>query len=202
MTEEERATAPSTFAVALVITAFIFYVGAEVGFGNWIYTYAITLGLGTATSAAYLTSGYWGIFTLGRLLGIWLAAYLAPKRILFIDLIGSLFSIAIIILFPESLLALWIGTALLGLFMASIFPGIIMLAGERMRITGAITGWFLVGGGIGGMSIPWLIGQAFVKISPQTMPLFVMVSLFINMLAILVFVYRPERKLIHNVQVA
>ncbi len=200
--QEERQTSASLFAVVLVMIAFIFYVGAEVGFGNWIYTYALTLGLGTATSAAYLTSGYWGIFTLGRLLGIWLAAHLSPKHILFLDLFGSLLSILLIILFPASLLALWGGTVLLGLFMASIFPSIIMLAGERMQITGAVTGWFLVGGGIGAMSLPWLIGQAFVKISPHAMPIFVMASLFINLLAIAAFIHHPERKLVQDVQAA
>ena len=33
--------------VLLLVLAFVLYVGAEVGFGNWIYTYALTLGLGT-----------------------------------------------------------------------------------------------------------------------------------------------------------
>ncbi len=198
--EEERQTAPSAFVLVLVVLAFAFYVGAEVGFGNWVYTYALTLGLGTASSAAYLTSGYWGIFTLGRLVGIWLAAHLPPKRLLFIDLIGSLLSVLLIILFPASPLALWSGTVLLGLFMASIFPSIIMLAGERMQITGTVTGWFLVGAGIGGMSIPWLIGQAFVQIGPRSMPFFIFVALFINLLAILAFLLRPERKLISDAQ--
>ena len=44
--------------VVLLVLAFLLYVGAEVGFGNWIYTYALTLGHGTAITSAYLTSAF------------------------------------------------------------------------------------------------------------------------------------------------
>ena len=43
-----------------------FYVGAEVGVGGWLYSYAIAMELADTTSAAYLTSVYWGAFMLGR----------------------------------------------------------------------------------------------------------------------------------------
>ena len=38
--------------IALLVLAFLLYVGAEVGFGNWIYTYALTLELGTTITSA------------------------------------------------------------------------------------------------------------------------------------------------------
>ena len=44
----------------LVISAMLFlffYVGAEITFGGWVYTYAVTLKLASAAGAAYLTSG-------------------------------------------------------------------------------------------------------------------------------------------------
>ncbi len=49
---------------------FFLYVGAEVGFGGWIFTYAVALDLGSETAAAYLTSAFWGALTFGRLLTI------------------------------------------------------------------------------------------------------------------------------------
>lgn len=166
------AQASSTFPVVpviLIVILFLLYVGLELGFGNWIYTYALTLKLGTTVTAAYLTSAFWGSFTLGRLLGIWVSTRLRAHTTILVDLIGCTISTIIIMLWKESSVALWIGTFGLGLSMASIFPNIMMLAGERMQITGAITGWFLVGSGAGGMLIPWLLGQIFARTGPQLM---------------------------------
>jgi FHS family Na+ dependent glucose MFS transporter 1 len=176
--------------VALLVLAFVVYVGAEVGFGNWVYTYALTLGLGTGITSAYLTSAFWGTFTLGRLLGIWISTRLRPATILIVDLLGCLASLGVILLWRDSATALWIGAIGLGLFMASIFPTILMLAGERMRITGAMTGWFLAGASIGGMILPWGIGQTFVRIDPVTMPILVLVSVVVNLLVLLLFLSR------------
>jgi fucose permease len=75
--------------------------------------------------------------------------------------------------------------------MASIFPTILMLAGERMRISGAITGWFLVGSGAGSMLLPWLIGQAFVLTGPQAMPSIITVDIVAFLLVLIYFVLQP-----------
>ena len=185
----ENAALP-VFPVFLLVVLFIIYVGLEMGFGNWLYTYALTLQLGTEISAAYLTSAFWGAFTVGRLLGVWTAARLRSQTILFIDLIGCLASTLVILLWRESALALWVGSIGLGLCMASIFPTVLMLAGERMHVTGAITGWFLVGSGAGNMFLPWLIGQAFVLTGPQAMPIIVLVDIAAFLLVLVYFLTR------------
>jgi FHS family Na+ dependent glucose MFS transporter 1 len=177
--------------VVLLVLAFLMYVGSEVGFGNWIYTYAVTLGLGTSVTAAYLNSAFWGTFTLGRLLGIWVSTRLRPATILIVDLLGCLASLGVILLWQDSAIALWTGAIALGLCMASVFPTILILAGERMRVTGAMTGWFLAGASVGSMTIPWGIGQAFVRIGANTMPIFVMVAVAVNLLVVLLFLSRP-----------
>jgi len=171
--------------VVLIVFLFMLYVGLELGFGNWIYTYALTLKLGTTVTAAYLTSLFWGSFTLGRLLGIWVSTRLRAHTTILVDLIGCIVSTMCIMLWKESSLALWIGTFGLGLSMASIFPNIMMLAGERMQITGAITGWFLFGSGIGGMLVPWLLGQIFARTGPQLMTT-VLFTVTLGILAVLV----------------
>jgi fucose permease len=104
--------------------------------------------------------------------------------------LGCLASLGVILLWRDSATALWTGAIGLGLFMASVFPTTLMLAGERMRITGAMTGWFLAGASVGGMTLPWGIGQAFVRIDPVTMPILVMVSVVVNLLVILLFLSR------------
>ncbi|MFZ0534203.1 MAG: MFS transporter, partial [Anaerolineales bacterium] len=43
----------------LIVLFFVFHVGLELGFGNWIYTFSTRLNMVSDTSAAYLTSAFW-----------------------------------------------------------------------------------------------------------------------------------------------
>ncbi|MEZ4592582.1 MAG: MFS transporter [Chloroflexota bacterium] len=83
----------------LLVAGFLFlYVGAEVSYGGWVYTYATTLGLSSTTAAAYLTSFFWGALTLGRLLSIPIAAKLRPRTLLGGALGGALLSMGVLLL--------------------------------------------------------------------------------------------------------
>jgi fucose permease len=72
--EEARSGIDIRQTVILICLLLGLYVGAEAGFGHWIYTYAVALDLNDATTAAYLTSAFWGALMVGRLLAIPLAA--------------------------------------------------------------------------------------------------------------------------------
>jgi FHS family Na+ dependent glucose MFS transporter 1 len=164
------------FLIALLLTL---YVGAEVAYGGWIYSYALAQGLGNAASAAYLTSAFWGGLTAGRLLGIPLAARVRPRWIILGDLLGCILSVSIVLAWPHSLAALWVGTVGLGLSMASVFPAALTLAERRVHITGKVTAWFLVGASIGGMTLPWVIGQLFEPVGPQVTMSAILASLIL-----------------------
>jgi FHS family Na+ dependent glucose MFS transporter 1 len=177
----------------LFVFFFVFTVGLELGFGNWIYTFSARLQLASETGAAYLTSAFWGAFTVGRLLGIGTSSRFRPQTILVTDMVGCLVAFAILLLWPASSLALWAGTLLMGLSIASVFATGMAFAEQRLSLTGALIGWILVGGGIGGMVFPWLIGQLFERISPRiTMP----VLLASNLIAfgLLFALILPHRK--------
>jgi FHS family Na+ dependent glucose MFS transporter 1 len=173
--------------VFTMVLCFILYVGGEAGYGAWIYTYAFTLRFGTEVTAAYLTSAFWGSFTLGRLLGIWISTLAKPLTILLLDFAGCILSLGLILLLPQSSIALWTGTVLFGLSQASIFPTFLTLAEERMHITGTIAGLFLVGAGVGGMILPWLIGQAFVQVGATAMMALIFIGIVLNVLMLFVF---------------
>ncbi len=164
------------FLIALLLAL---YVGAEVAFGGWIYSYALAQDLGSVASAAYLTSAFWGGLTAGRLLSIPLAARVRPRWIILGDLLGCILSVVVVLAWPSSLLALWAGTLGLGLSMASIFPSSITLAERHVHIMGKVTAWFLVGASIGGMVLPWLIGQLFESVGPQVTMTAILVDLLL-----------------------
>jgi MFS transporter, FHS family, Na+ dependent glucose transporter 1 len=167
------------FLLMLCVLFMLLYVGAEVSFGGWIFTYAVTLGIAEAATAAYLTSVFWGALTLGRLASIPLAARLRPSTILLSDLILCIVSVSAILFWGDSSTILWLGAIGLGLGMASIFPTILTWAGRRMTMSGAVTSWFLVGSSIGAMTFPWLIGQLFEPVGPHV----TMVTILLLLLA-------------------
>jgi FHS family Na+ dependent glucose MFS transporter 1 len=177
--EHEKTPFP-ILPVLVMVLCFVLYVGGESGYGSWIYTYAFKLNFGTEVTAAYLTSAFWGAFTFGRLLGIWVSMRAKSLTILALDYAGCILSIGLIILFRESATVLWIGTILFGLSQASIFPTFMTLAEERMHVTGTMAGWFLVGVGLGSMILPWLIGQAFVRVGPGAMMALIFAALLLN----------------------
>jgi FHS family Na+ dependent glucose MFS transporter 1 len=185
-TQHENAPFP-VLPVVIMVLCFVLYVGSEVGYGNWIYAYAFKLNFETEVTAAYLTSAFWGSFTLGRLFGVWVSTRLKPITILSIDFAGSLLSLGLIIVFRESAAILWIGTILLGISQASIFPTFLTLAEERIHVTGTVAGLFLLGAGVGGMILPWSIGQVFDKVGAGAMMGMIFVDSLLNLLILFLF---------------
>jgi FHS family Na+ dependent glucose MFS transporter 1 len=154
--------------VGLVAGFFFLYVGAEAGYGGWVYSYAVRqLNLDSAGSAAYLNAAFWGSLTVGRLVSIPAALRYAPRTVLITTITGCLLSMGVLWAFSNSLAAVWLGTLGLGFSMAAVFPTTVSLAERRMAITGRVASWFFVGAGAGGMSIPWLVGQLFEPVGPR-----------------------------------
>jgi FHS family Na+ dependent glucose MFS transporter 1 len=169
--ETARGNKSSNGLFLLVVFFFMFFVGLELGFGNWIYTFSTRLHLASETGAAYLTSAFWGALTVGRLVGIGTSSRFRSQTILLMDLAGCLVAFGILLFWPAASPALWAGTILMGFSVASIFATGMAFAEQRFSLTGSSIGWILVGGGIGGMAVPWLIGQLFERFSPRiTMP--------------------------------
>jgi FHS family Na+ dependent glucose MFS transporter 1 len=177
----EETTTRKTIPLLIILAALIFflYVGAEVGFAGWIYTYTTSQGLADPAVAASINAAFWAAFTFGRLASIPLAIRFKPNIILWIDLIGCMLSLLAIIAFPKSEWALWAGTIGTGLFMASIFPTILNDTQGRMQISSQTTSWFFVGASLGGMLLPWLMGQLIGPFGPIS----AMIAVFIAIAA-------------------
>ena len=52
--------------------------------------------------------------------------------------------------------------------MASIFPTLLTFSERRMAITGTVSAWFFAGSGLGGMVLPWTIGQVIEVAGPMS----------------------------------
>jgi FHS family Na+ dependent glucose MFS transporter 1 len=180
--------------LALMVVFFFLHVGAEMSYGGWVATYAENTGLVSESGARYVNSAFWGAFTLSRLMSIPVALRFRPGTILLGGLLGCAGSLAVILLWPDSLTALWVGSIGMGISIAPMFPTSISLAERRMAITGQVTGWFLVGASIASMSIPLLIGQLFEPIGPQVVIVIILIDVVLA-LGVLMAIRRTTRPL-------
>jgi fucose permease len=90
---------------------------------------------------------------------------------------------------PRSFAAVLIGTIGLGLSMASIFPTTLSFAGQRMRMTGQLTGWIVLGSSAGAMILPLIIGQFFQSVGPSVL-MIVIAIILLGAVGVLVSVLR------------
>ena len=183
----------TNYLLVFVIMLFFFlYVGSEIGFGGWVFTYATRMNLANETVASLMTSAFWGALTLGRLVAIPIAAKVRPRYILLGDTLGCLLSISVILLWPGSVIALWIGACGLGFSMASMFPTMMNMAESRLTLTARVSSLFFLGVSLGSMSMPWLMGQLIDARGPRTLIFIVFtgVSLILGVYALLMTLSR------------
>ena len=194
--------APGRYLLPVLLSFFFFlHVAGEISYGSWIYTYSLTKQLADKVSAGYLTSAFWGSFALGRLVTIFLALKVKAKTQLCGSVVGALLSIVILMLWPDSVTAIWIATFAYGFSLAGLFPGTITLASEHLHLTGRITGFFLVGSALGAMVLPWLIGQYFESVGPRVFPAFISVAIagsIVLLAAIMILLRRRSRSMVED----
>jgi FHS family Na+ dependent glucose MFS transporter 1 len=157
-----KANAPIRWSVAVMVAIFLFcVVGSEVIIAGWIHTYASTTLAFTPENAAYLNSAFFGAFTLGRIIVLPIANRIRPRTILLVNLLGSVISTGLVLIWPASSLMLWIGVCGVGLFIAPLFATTLTWAERRITMTGKVTSVFFIGSSTSAIVFPWLVGQLF-----------------------------------------
>jgi FHS family Na+ dependent glucose MFS transporter 1 len=195
--QESTAAGGGRSLVPLVLSAMLFlffYVSAEITFGGWIFTYAVTLKLADAVRAAYLTSIFWLAFTIGRLISIPAAVRFSPRQIIPAALAGCAAFLGLLILFPGSSSAVWIAAAGAGFCMAPIWPNGFTLAGQSVKLTARISGFILLGDSLGGMVLPGLTGWIIESAGAPAMAQLVLVSVAMTFLAYLGIIFFGKKR--------
>ncbi|MEM7124921.1 MAG: MFS transporter [Chloroflexota bacterium] len=164
--EEDNQAGNQVLFVGLVSLFYFLNIGAEVSASGWIVTYASEMGLASEGAAAFLSSLFFGTLTLTRLISIPFTARYRPSQLIMFDLIVCSLAALFMLLFPRSWIAILIGISGFGIGIATIFPMMLAFAQNRIALAGRVTSWFFLGGSLGGMSIPWIVGQFFERLSP------------------------------------
>ncbi|KAF9528689.1 major facilitator superfamily domain-containing protein [Crepidotus variabilis] len=145
-------------AVPLMIIFALIYIGVEVTLGGWIVTYIIQKRHG-GHSAGYISSGFFGGLTLGRVSLMWLNKLVGEHRIVFVySLVAIVLQITIWLI--PSIIENAVAMSLVGLVLGPIFP---LLAQHMTHIlpkwlfTGAVG--LVTGIGVAGSAaLPFITG--------------------------------------------
>ncbi len=138
--EAEKTSSSDTdftnYILGLLFVFYFLYVGAEVGYGGYIYTFATLVSMQPKT-AAHLNALFWGTFATVRGVSIFIASLISPLQMLILDLLGCIMS-SLVLSFEASTndTVLWVGTAVLGASMASLFPAGISWLESYAPVTG------------------------------------------------------------------
>ncbi|XP_034756865.1 sodium-dependent glucose transporter 1 isoform X2 [Etheostoma cragini] len=147
--------------MALVVLLFFFffaYVGAEVAYGSFIFTFAKDYARMPPSQAAGLNSLFWGTFAACRGLAIFFAACMYPGAMILLSLVGSTVSSLLLCLFSKENVALWVCSGLYGASMATTFPSGISWLEQYTTVTAHTAAAFVVGAALGEMVLPALVG--------------------------------------------
>ena len=162
--------------VLLYFIAIFCYVGTEVGVANWISQFLETYhNINPQTQGAKTVSNFWGMMTLGTLLGLVLLKFIDSRKVLIINSIISILAL-IIALFGTSQQAL-IAFPVIGFFIATMWSIIISLALNSLSDSHGSFSGILVTGIIGGAFIPFIVGAIGDVFGLKTGLLFLIITL-------------------------
>ncbi|XP_003466525.2 sodium-dependent glucose transporter 1-like [Cavia porcellus] len=152
--QESRRAKHHRALLCLLFLFFFFYVGAEVTYSSYVFSFA-TIHVGMEESeAAGLNSAFWGTFAACRGLAILFATCLRPGTMIVLSNTGSLVSCLFLVLFDKSPLCLWIASSVYGASMAATFPSGISWIEQYTSISGKSAAFILVGASLGLMATP------------------------------------------------
>jgi fucose permease len=161
------------------ILLFLLYTGAELTLGNWTYT-LFTEGRGISPQIAGIwAGGFWATFTIGRVLGGLYAHRFRLNRLMFSAMALALAGSILFWWNPLPLVGV-LGVFVVGFAMAPIFPGLVSSTNQRVGEHHAANtiGIQMSAASLGGALLPALAGFLAQRVSLETIPVMLAVSLF------------------------
>lgn len=144
----------------VLLLGFILFLesGNEASIGGWTSTYVNSSGYSPRIATLAL-AGYWGALMLGRILASRLVGRIGKLQLVAGSAMVSLAGCTIL-LTSQRLALLITGTALIGLSYGPVFPTTLAIAGDRYsKRAGTVFGLLFSIALIGGMLLPWAVGQ-------------------------------------------
>lgn len=158
--------------VWLSAAMFFLYVGAEISLGTWTYSLLVESRGIDPSVAGFWTGSYWGTFTIGRILAGLFAKRVGISHLVYGGLAGAIVG-ALLLLWNPFNAASVVAVALIGFFIAPIFPALISGTSERVgaHFAANTIGMQMTASGLGTAVIPGLLGVLARQFSLEIIPI-------------------------------
>ncbi|KAF9475148.1 MFS general substrate transporter [Pholiota conissans] len=173
-----------TRAVHLLAFFILIYVGVEVTIGGWIVTFIIDVRNG-GPSSGYVSSGFFGGLTLGRVLLLWVNKKVGERLVLFIYATLAI-ALDLTIWFVPSLIGNAVAISIIGVLLGPMYPIAMNQTGRilpRWILTSSI-GWIAGFGQAGSAVLPFMTGAIAEKHGIKTLQ-----PLLVAMMAFMMFLW-------------
>jgi len=146
-----------------------FYVGAEFTTGGWIFTFLLKY-RGGGPSAGYVSSGFFGGLTIGRVALLYVNKKIGPEPVIFIYIVLSI-AFELTIWFVPNLIENAVAVSIVGVLLGPFYPIVLNVASRRMpkRLLAGAIGWMSACGQIGSAILPFSNGALASKYGVQTL---------------------------------
>lgn len=171
-----EASGARTLHVALVALFFFSYVAFEAGFAGWIHSYVEQIGYGGTATATGVVTVFWAGFTLGRVVAIPLATRISPGWMVASSMAVCVVASIAFLAFQHGGPMLWVVTFVFAVSIAPQYASMMAFAESHLALSGANTAVLVAASGVGGLLMPWLLGQLFDAIGPDALPPVMVVS--------------------------
>ncbi|KAH3729322.1 sodium-dependent glucose transporter 1B-like isoform X1 [Dreissena polymorpha] len=152
-----------------IIVLYINLVGGEQLFGNFVRTFSVDELRFARNEASYLDTVYWGSFTIGRLTGSVLAHFISMRKLFLIDLFMNLLAVTFADIFAaRGKNFLWAFTAIVGFFIAPLFPAGIAYINTHIEVGGMVLTLVVFATGFGQLLYVWIEGLLYEAYGPRT----------------------------------
>lgn len=158
VTEQQQVAKYHRAIVALLFFFYFAYVGAEVAYGSFIFTFSKDYGGLGEHEAAGINTLFWGSFAACRGMAILLAAFVSPGALITLSLLCCCVSSLLLCALPLHRAVLWVGSGLYGASMAVVFPSGLSWVEQYTPVTGRTAAVLVVGAALGEMVLPVLLG--------------------------------------------
>jgi FHS family Na+ dependent glucose MFS transporter 1 len=161
--------------VAMLCAFYFSYVALETGFAGWIHSYTEQIGYGTAATATGMITTFWVGFMLGRLASIWVSRRVPAGALVGWSMALSVAAAVLFLVFRSAGPMLWVVTFVFALSVAPQYASMMAFAEQHLALSGRNASAIVASSGIGGLFMPWLLGQLFDARGPQSLPVVMVV---------------------------
>ncbi len=137
---------------------FFLYIGSEGAIASWLATYAKRSVLNSGVLWMTAPSFFWAAIMAGRAVSPFLLSWIRESTVLRTGLLVSGLG-TVLILKTGTASGMFVGAALAGLGMSTVFPILIAMIPEYFRTAGArVSPYLFAMAGLGGAVLPWAVG--------------------------------------------